>query len=597
MGGYRAGSLPNVNQMSSGHQNSHNHASRGSSGNRETLRTATDLQTALNHLEELKSGRDQRDVSPRGSRRNLISHGRTHSAHNQHHSGSRGSYHQRIDTSPHPYSPTYLSPPPDTSWRRTNSDSALHTSGLVATPDSANPDSPSSSFFPNQGSPHNQFIGGCGQSLSAQDSPGSACSDIENQYLDHSASQIHTPYLHLVTSTANHHPDLRPRSCDVPGITIVPTEEEPNGLMSGEGGGGGLLNSTSTTGQGGHHITANTGSLPDLTNFHSNCPPPLQTPIDADDQTCSQQQSHPQHQHQQQRHPTPHQQPSPQQPSPQQSPHQRHTQDPLIANTSTMTVHSPTQSLPQDHAQSPLAQGQNQVPSPQSHQHQHPQDLWIGAPVQIPSFNSNYPLMNNGNAALSPPPVTPPVTLTTQSGGSILLQPGGSGTDGQVSPTNGSYFDKFSPDLAQTSPDHFSKISWRCNMTDNSPCGCDDGSDLGQYVTSSAPLSSCSSVIVNSVQSGAMMSSRVVNTTALNNTVGTNNSTLDHQRDAPSPGGIDTDWFSDDAFRACLDLDFEGLAELGDLTNSTAPSSTTTGGPQDIPTSGALTDPNSAFKN
>ena len=33
---------------------------------------------------------------------------------------------KRIDKSP--YSGAYLSPPPDTSWRRTHSDSALHTS-------------------------------------------------------------------------------------------------------------------------------------------------------------------------------------------------------------------------------------------------------------------------------------------------------------------------------------------------------------------------------------------------------------------------------------------------------------------------------------
>lgn len=35
---------------------------------------------------------------------------------------------RRIDTSP--YSGPYLSPPPDTSWRRTNSDSALHHSAM-----------------------------------------------------------------------------------------------------------------------------------------------------------------------------------------------------------------------------------------------------------------------------------------------------------------------------------------------------------------------------------------------------------------------------------------------------------------------------------
>jgi len=36
---------------------------------------------------------------------------------------------KRIDTSPYS-SGAYLSPPPDTSWRRTNSDSALHQSAM-----------------------------------------------------------------------------------------------------------------------------------------------------------------------------------------------------------------------------------------------------------------------------------------------------------------------------------------------------------------------------------------------------------------------------------------------------------------------------------
>lgn len=35
---------------------------------------------------------------------------------------------KRIDTSP--YSGAYLSPPPDSAWRRTNSDSALHQSAM-----------------------------------------------------------------------------------------------------------------------------------------------------------------------------------------------------------------------------------------------------------------------------------------------------------------------------------------------------------------------------------------------------------------------------------------------------------------------------------
>ncbi|NXJ31719.1 CRTC2 protein, partial [Ciconia maguari] len=47
---------------------------------------------------------------------------------------------------PSPYGPTYLSPPPEPSWRRTNSDSALHTSVM-------NPNPQDAYLGPSQGAP------------------------------------------------------------------------------------------------------------------------------------------------------------------------------------------------------------------------------------------------------------------------------------------------------------------------------------------------------------------------------------------------------------------------------------------------------------
>lgn len=62
---------------------------------------------------------------------------------------------------------------------------------------------------------------------------------------------------------------LRPRSCEVPGINIYPSQDDNNSADS-------IANH--------HHIpiSSNTGSLPDLTNLHF--PVPLHTPIDAEDQ-------------------------------------------------------------------------------------------------------------------------------------------------------------------------------------------------------------------------------------------------------------------------------------------------------------------------
>lgn len=62
---------------------------------------------------------------------------------------------------------------------------------------------------------------------------------------------------------------LRPRSCEVPGINIYPSADENNSSDS-------IANH--------HHIpiSSNTGSLPDLTNLHF--PVPLNSPIDAEEQ-------------------------------------------------------------------------------------------------------------------------------------------------------------------------------------------------------------------------------------------------------------------------------------------------------------------------
>ncbi|KAL3223881.1 hypothetical protein MRX96_027181 [Rhipicephalus microplus] len=86
LGAYRGGSLPNVNQMSGGPAHS------------------IDLQGALSHLEDMRQGREASAVLP-----------------DRPHLGAQA------DVSPYSSS-LYLSPPPDSSWRRTNSDSALHQS-------------------------------------------------------------------------------------------------------------------------------------------------------------------------------------------------------------------------------------------------------------------------------------------------------------------------------------------------------------------------------------------------------------------------------------------------------------------------------------
>uniref|UniRef100_A0A8C1B583 CREB regulated transcription coactivator 1b n=1 Tax=Cyprinus carpio carpio TaxID=630221 RepID=A0A8C1B583_CYPCA len=119
-----------------------------------------------------------------------------------------------------PYGSVYLSPPPDTSWRRTNSDSALHQSAV-------NPD------------PQDTFVGGSQElqskgvkTLLLLTPPDTEDTESEMEK-DEPKASLHT------------------ESCDVPGINIFPS---PDQEMNSS-----LMPSAHSTG----------GSLPDLTNIHS----------------------------------------------------------------------------------------------------------------------------------------------------------------------------------------------------------------------------------------------------------------------------------------------------------------------------------------
>ncbi|KAF7656310.1 hypothetical protein LDENG_00043770 [Lucifuga dentata] len=145
-------------------------------------------------------------------------------------------------TSPHrrplcPYSSVYLSPPPDTSWRRTNSDSALHQSTM-------NP------------KPQEVFAGGS-QELQpkrvllltvpgSDNSESNADEDAQKQMWDEKKDD-----------------SSKPSACDVPGINIFPSPDQELNPS--------VLPAAHNTG----------GSLPDLTNIQF--PPPLSTPLDPED--------------------------------------------------------------------------------------------------------------------------------------------------------------------------------------------------------------------------------------------------------------------------------------------------------------------------
>ncbi|XP_057323975.1 CREB-regulated transcription coactivator 1-like isoform X3 [Microplitis mediator] len=208
---FRAGgSLPNVNN------NIENRDTAKDPSPNSAAIHSIDLKTALNNLEEMQHN----PMMYRGTER-----GRSLGV------GPMRSrpMEKRYDTSP--YSGTYLSPPPDT-WRRTNSDSALH--------QSANEACQSNSTIPHRRG-----------------------SDT---------------YQHGMGNTTNdnrdgHHGFIeRPRSsCEmprVPGIHIYPSSQPPGPQTP---------------------IGNNTGSLPDLSNVHF--PSPLHTPLDHEDHSSSTQYS------------------------------------------------------------------------------------------------------------------------------------------------------------------------------------------------------------------------------------------------------------------------------------------------------------------
>ncbi|XP_034068958.1 CREB-regulated transcription coactivator 1b isoform X3 [Gymnodraco acuticeps] len=202
-GQYYGGSLPNVNQIGNGNidlpfQNSVLDTSR----------------TTRHHGLVERVYRDRnRITSPHRRPLSVDKHGR------------------QIDSCP--YSSVYLSPPPDTSWRRTNSDSALHQSAM-------NP------------KPQEVFAGGS-QELQPKRVLLLTVPGTENSESNEDAQQ----------QLWDDKKDDSSNTCDVPGINIFPSPDQELNLS--------LLPAAHNTG----------GSLPDLTNIQF--PPPLSTPLDPED--------------------------------------------------------------------------------------------------------------------------------------------------------------------------------------------------------------------------------------------------------------------------------------------------------------------------
>ncbi|XP_027703799.1 CREB-regulated transcription coactivator 1-like, partial [Vombatus ursinus] len=138
-----------------------------------------------------------------------------------------------------PYGTVYLSPPSDTSWRRTNSDSALHQSTMTP----AQPDS---------------FAGG------SQDIQQKRVLLLTVPGMEETTSETDKNLSKQVWDSKKTG-SSRPKSCEVPGINIFPSTDQENTTT--------LIPATHNTG----------GSLPDLTNIHF--PSPLPTPLDPEEST------------------------------------------------------------------------------------------------------------------------------------------------------------------------------------------------------------------------------------------------------------------------------------------------------------------------
>ncbi|XP_076788928.1 CREB-regulated transcription coactivator 2 isoform X4 [Arvicanthis niloticus] len=152
-------------------------------------------------------------------------------------------YPRHIDSSP--YSPAYLSPPPESGWRRTSSDSALHTSVMNPNPQDTYPGPTPPSVLPSR---RGGFLDG------EMDAKVPA---IEENLVDD--KHLLKPWDAKKLSSSS----SRPRSCEVPGINIFPSPDQPANVP--------VLPPAMNTG----------GSLPDLTNLHF--PPPLPTPLDPEE--------------------------------------------------------------------------------------------------------------------------------------------------------------------------------------------------------------------------------------------------------------------------------------------------------------------------
>ncbi|XP_070622525.1 CREB-regulated transcription coactivator 2 [Erythrolamprus reginae] len=238
-GPYYGGSLPNVNQIGSG---------------------AAEFQGPLHSPLDSARGTRHHGLVERVQRdpRRMISPLRRYVRH--------------IDSSP--YSPSYLSPPAEPNWRRTmpwsnfpvekerlfrlpaslnrtNSDSALHTSVM-------NPNPQNAYLGPSQaGPPPNRKSGYLDPDTDSKVFLFQVPS-IEESLLDDGKQSLKPWDTKKLSSSS-----ARPRSCEVPGIHIFPSPDQPANLP--------LIPSTLNTG----------GSLPDLTNLHF--PSPLPTPLDPEE--------------------------------------------------------------------------------------------------------------------------------------------------------------------------------------------------------------------------------------------------------------------------------------------------------------------------
>ncbi|KAM9349365.1 CREB-regulated transcription coactivator 1 [Symphorus nematophorus] len=217
-GQYYGGSLPNVNQIGNGTVDV-TFQSSGLDSNRSTRHHGL--------VDRVYRDRN-RITSPHRKPLSLDKHGR------------------QIDSCP--YGSVYLSPPPDTSWRRTNSDSALHQSTLTPAQQAS-------------------FTGGS-QELQPKrvlllTVPGAEAIkqevDEDGQKQNWECKKVERLHSHkcLFYDFSGSKP------CKVPGIHIFPSPDQQ----------------LTTSLKPAAHNTG--GSLPDLTNIQF--PPPLPTPLDSDD--------------------------------------------------------------------------------------------------------------------------------------------------------------------------------------------------------------------------------------------------------------------------------------------------------------------------